>query len=47
VVDWLEQRAPPFRDAIRFVAIDPAAVYAKGAIRTDGLLPNATDNARG
>ena len=35
-------RAPrEFRDAIEYVAIDPAAVYA-AAIRTEGLLPNAT-----
>ncbi len=45
VVDWLRQRTPEFRAAVQFVAIDPAAVYAK-AIRTvldDGsrLLPNA------
>jgi transposase len=31
---------PGFREAIRFVAIDPAAVYAK-AVTTPGLLPNA------
>lgn len=41
VVDWLEARTPEFREAVRFVAIDPAAVYA-AAIRTEGLLPNAT-----
>jgi transposase len=41
VVDWLQARTPEFREAIRWVAIDPAAVYAK-AIRTPGLLPNAT-----
>jgi transposase len=41
VVAWLEARTPQFREAIRFVAIDPAAVYAK-AITTPGLLPNAT-----
>jgi len=45
VVDWLQERTPQFRDGILFVAIDPAAVYAK-AVRTvlaDGtrLLPNA------
>ena len=45
VVDWLEQQSVEFREAILFVAIDPAAVYAK-AVRTlnpDGtrLLPNA------
>lgn len=40
VVDWLQQRTPEFRAGIRFVAIDPAAVYAK-AVRTPGLLPNA------
>jgi len=38
---WLQQRSPQFREAIRFVAIDPAAVYAK-AVTTPGLLPNAT-----
>ena len=41
VVDWLTQRDPAFREAVRFVAIDPAAGYAN-AIRTPGLLPNAT-----
>jgi hypothetical protein len=41
VVDWLGERTPQFREAIRFVAIDTAAVYAK-AIRTEGLVPNAT-----
>lgn len=46
VIDWLVARTAEFREAIRYVAIDPAAVYAK-AIRTtmpDGsrLLPNAT-----
>lgn len=41
VVDWLNERTPAFRDAVQFVAIDPAAVYA-AAIRTPGLLPNAT-----
>jgi transposase len=45
VVDWLTEQTQQFREAILFVAIDPAAVYAK-AIRTrDGngelLLPNA------
>ena len=40
VVDWLSQRSPGFREAIKFVAIDPAAPYA-AAIRTPGLLPNA------
>jgi hypothetical protein len=40
VVEWLEARTQEFRDAIQFVAIDPAAVYAK-AVRTKGLLPNA------
>lgn len=45
VIDWLEQQSVAFREAIVFVAIDPAAVYAK-AVRTvnpDGtrLLPNA------
>lgn len=41
VIDWLSERSQEFRDSIEFVAIDPAAVYAK-AIRTPGLLPNAT-----
>ena len=41
VIDWLDERTPEFREAIEFVAIDPAAVYAS-AIRTPGLLPNAT-----
>lgn len=41
VIDWLQARTPEFREAVRFVAIDPAAVYAK-AIREPGLLPNAT-----
>jgi len=40
VVDWLREQTPAFREAIEYVAIDPAAVYAK-AIRTPGLLPNA------
>lgn len=40
VVDWLYARTPEFREAIEYVAIDPAAVYAK-AVRTPGLLPNA------
>jgi len=40
VVDWLRDRTPAFREAIRYVAIDPAAVYA-AAIGTPGLLPNA------
>ena len=33
VVDWLSQRSPGFREAIWFVAIDPAAPYA-AAIRS-------------
>jgi transposase len=41
VIDWLSERTPQFREAVQFVAIDPAAVYAS-AIRTPGLLPNAT-----
>ncbi len=41
VISWLLARTPEFREAIRFVAIDPAAVYAK-AVTTPGLLPNAT-----
>ncbi len=40
VIDWLKARTPEFREAITFVAIDPAAVYAK-AITTPGLLPIA------
>jgi hypothetical protein len=45
VVDWLREQTPQFRAGIEFVAIDPAAVYAK-AIRTreengELLLPNA------
>jgi transposase len=45
VVTWLGERTPQFREAIRFVAIDPAASYA-AAIRArtaDGvlLLPHA------
>ncbi len=41
VVTWLKARTPEFREQIRFVAIDPAAVYAH-AVATAGLLPNAT-----
>ena len=41
VIEWLGRRSPEFRAGVEFVAIDPAAVYAK-AIRTPGLLPNAT-----
>ena len=45
VVDWLEAQSEQFREAILFVAIDPAAVYAKAVrtVRPDGtlLLPNA------
>ncbi|TQC38368.1 ISL3 family transposase, partial [Rhodococcus sp. WS4] len=41
VVEWLRERTPEFREAIEYVAIDPAAVYA-AATRTEGLLPNAT-----
>ena len=41
MITWLEARTPEFRAAVAFVAIDPAAVYAK-AIATPGLLPNAT-----
>ena len=36
VIDWLSERSPEFRERIEFVAIDPAAVYAK-AIRTPRL----------
>jgi transposase len=39
VVDWLAARTPEFRVAVRFVVIDPAAVY-RSAITAD-LLPNA------
>ncbi|PXX01580.1 ISL3 family transposase [Mycolicibacterium moriokaense] len=41
VIGWLQARTPEFREAVEFVAIDPAAVYAS-ALRTPGLLPNAT-----
>ncbi|MCD2107123.1 transposase [Rhodococcus erythropolis] len=41
VIDWLLARTPEFREAIEYVAIDPAAAYAK-AVLTPGLLPNAT-----
>jgi hypothetical protein len=41
VIGWLQARSPEFREAVEFVAIDPAAVYAS-AMRTPGLLPNAT-----
>lgn len=41
VIDWLSERSEAFREAVQYVAIDPAAVYAT-AIRTPGLLPNAT-----
>jgi transposase len=37
----VDERTPAFREAIAYVAIDPAAVYA-AAVRTEGLLPNAT-----
>ena len=39
VIEWLEARTPEFRQAIRYVAIDPAAVYAT-AVRQ--ALPDAT-----
>jgi len=39
VVDWLTARTPAFRDAVRYVVIDPAAAY-RAAI-TPSLLPNA------
>ena len=39
VVDWLSARTPAFRDAVRYVVIDPAAAY-RAAI-TSQLLPNA------
>jgi hypothetical protein len=38
VVEWLRARTPAFPEGIRYVAINPAAVYAK-AIRTERLLP--------
>ncbi len=38
VIDWLAAQSAEFRAAVKFVAIDPAAVYAT-AIRTCGLLP--------
>ena len=41
VVAWLRARTPAFREAVRYVAIDPAAGYAK-AVRTAGLLPQAS-----
>jgi transposase len=41
VIAWLSERSVPFREAIQYVAIDPAAAYAS-AVRTPGLLPNAT-----
>lgn len=46
VVQWLEQRPVEFRAAVQFVAIDPAAVYAKAVAHVladeTRLLPNAT-----
>jgi len=39
VIDWFTARTPQFRAAVRYVVIDPAAVY-RSAI-TAGLLPNA------
>ena len=41
MIEWLQARTPQFREAVEYVAIDPAAVYA-AALRTEGLLPNAT-----
>lgn len=41
MIDWFTARTLEFREGIEYVAIDPAAVYAK-AVRTPGLLPNAT-----
>ena len=41
VIERLQARTPQFREAVEYVAIDPAAVYA-AALRTEGLLPNAT-----
>ncbi|MDJ0363181.1 transposase [Rhodococcus sp. H29-C3] len=40
VIAWLTEQTPSFRNAIEYVAIDPAAAYA-AAVRTKGLLPNA------
>jgi transposase len=40
VVEWLHERTPEFWEAVQFVAIDPAVVYAS-ALRTPGLFPNA------
>jgi transposase len=39
VIDWLSERTPEFRAAVRYVVIDPAAVY-RSAI-TPEVLPNA------
>lgn len=39
VIDWLTARTPQFRDAIRYVALDPSAPYAS-AVRH--VLPEAT-----
>ena len=39
VIDWLTERTPEFRAAVRYVVIDPAAVY-RSAI-TPEVLPNA------
>lgn len=41
MIAWLTARTPAFREAIEFVAIDSAAVCT-AAVRTEGLLPNAT-----
>ncbi len=41
VIDWLSEQSEEFRAEVQFVAVPPAAVYAS-AIRTPGLLPNAT-----
>jgi transposase len=41
VINWPSERSEQFREAVQYVAIDPAALYAT-AIRTSGLLPNAT-----
>lgn len=46
VVDWLSARTAQFREAVRYVAIDPAAGYAHALRSCDEhgqlLLPNAT-----
>ncbi|MFY2861460.1 transposase [Mycobacterium sp. THU-M104] len=41
VIDWLRERSEEFRAGVQYAAIDAAAVYT-AAVRTPGLLPNAT-----